>query len=137
MAMEKQWFEGVLNARNNAYAPYSKFKVGAYLICKDGTTFNGCNVENAAYGDTICAERTAFVSAIAAGYKPCDFKALVITTDTETPSSPCGSCRQVIKEMCEDDMPVFLTNVRGDVTERTVDDLLPLGFSGRDLEDVK
>lgn len=117
-----------------AHAPYSNFKVGAYLITKDGKAFDGCNVENAAYGDCICAERTALVSAIADGYKPGDFEVLVITTDTDTPSSPCGSCRQVIKELCDDDMPVFLTNVKGDVIARTVDDLLPLGFSGKDLK---
>lgn len=134
MIFQKEWLDEVKKARLKAYVPYSKFKVGAYLIAKDGNTFHGCNVENAAYGDAICAERTALVSAIAQGYQPGDFKALVVTTDTETPSSPCGSCRQVIKELCEDDMPVYLTNISGDVIERTVDDLLPLGFSGKDLD---
>ncbi|MCO4095593.1 cytidine deaminase [Macrococcoides canis] len=134
MEFKLEWLEGVIRAQQKAYAPYSNFKVGAYLITKDGKAFDGCNVENAAYGDCICAERTALVSAIADGYKPGDFEVLVVTTDTEHPSSPCGSCRQVIKELCDDDMPVFLTNVKGDVIERTVDDLLPLGFSGKDLK---
>lgn len=134
MEFKQEWLDGVTRAQQKAHAPYSNFKVGAYLITKDGKAFDGCNVENAAYGDCICAERTALVSAIADGYKPGDFEVLVITTDTDTPSSPCGSCRQVIKELCDDDMPVFLTNVKGDVIARTVDDLLPLGFSGKDLK---
>lgn len=137
MEFKNEWLDGVKTAREKAYTPYSNFKVGAFLIAKDGTTFDGCNVENAAYGDCICAERTALVSAIAQGYKPGDFEALVVTTDTPTPSSPCGSCRQVIKELCDDEMPIYLTNIKGDVIKRTVDDILPLGFSGRDLEDVK
>lgn len=134
MEFKQEWLDGVTRAQQKAHAPYSNFKVGAYLITKDGKAFDGCNVENAAYGDCICAERTALVSAIADGYKPGDFEVLVITTDTDTPSSPCGSCRQVIKELCDDDMPVFLTNVKGDVIARAVDDLLPLGFSGKDLK---
>lgn len=134
MEFKQEWLEGVIRAQQKAHAPYSNFKVGAYLITKDGKSFDGCNVENAAYGDCICAERTALVSAIADGYKLGDFEVLVVTTDTDTPSSPCGSCRQVIKELCDDEMPVFLTNVKGDVIARTVDDLLPLGFSGKDLK---
>ncbi|TDL98140.1 cytidine deaminase [Macrococcus brunensis] len=133
MEFKQEWYEEVRNAQKNAYTPYSKFNVGAYLVAKDGTTFHGCNVENAAYGEAICAERTALVSAIAKGYRPGDFAAIVVTTDTEKPSSPCGACRQVINELCDDDMPVFMTNHTGDVIERTVADLLPLGFSGKDL----
>ena len=133
MEFKQELYEEVRKAQKNAYTPYSKFNVGAYLIAKDGTAFHGCNVENAAYGEAICAERTALVSAVAKGYRPGDFAAIVVTTDTDKPSSPCGACRQVINELCDDDMPVYLTNHNGDVIERTVADLLPLGFSGKDL----
>lgn len=135
MEFQQIWLDHVLQARSKAYTPYSNFNVGAYLITKDGRAFDGCNVENAAYGEAICAERTALVSAIAAGYRPGDFKAIVVSTDTPVPSSPCGACRQVLKELCDDDMPVFMTNTNGDVIQKTVAELLPLGFSGKDLTD--
>lgn len=115
-------------AREQAYAPYSRFLVGAAVITRDGRRFSGCNVENASYGLCNCAERTALFSAVAAGCKPGDFEALAVIGDTEGPISPCGACRQVMSELCREDMPVWLGNLHGDVQETTVCALLPGSF---------
>ncbi len=120
-------------ARELAYAPYSKFKVGAALECKDGRVFRGCNVENASYGLCNCAERTALFSAIASGYRPGDFAALAVIGQTEGPIAPCGACRQVILELGGNELPVVLTNLDGDVFETTAAAQLPNAFGGRDL----
>lgn len=115
-------------ARERAYAPYSHFLVGAALLTHDGRQFSGCNVENASYGLCNCAERTALFSAIASGCQPGDFAAIAVTGASEAPISPCGACRQVMAELCAPDMPVLLTNLRGDVQETTVAALLPGAF---------
>jgi cytidine deaminase len=120
-------------ARELAYAPYSKFKVGAALECKDGRVFRGCNVENASYGLCNCAERTALFSAIASGYRPGDFAALAVIGQTDGPIAPCGACRQVILELGGNALPVVLTNLDGDVFETTAAAQLPNAFGGRDL----
>jgi cytidine deaminase len=120
-------------ARELAYTPYSKFKVGAALECKDGRIFRGCNVENASYGLCNCAERTAFFSAIAQGYQPGDFTALAVIGDTDGPIAPCGACRQVILELGGNALPVMLTNLKGDTLETTAAEQLPHAFGGRDL----
>ena len=120
-------------ARELAYTPYSKFKVGAALECKDGRIFRGCNVENASYPCGNCAERTAFFSAIAHGYKPGDFSALAVIGETEGPIAPCGMCRQVILELGGNELPVVLTNLKGDVLETTAAGQLPNAFGGWDL----
>jgi len=120
-------------ARELAYAPYSRFQVGAALETRDGRIFRGCNVENAAYGLCNCAERTAFFSAIAAGYKPGDFAALAVIGQTDGPIAPCGACRQVILELGGNALPVVLTNLKGDLFETTAADQLPNGFGGHDL----
>ena len=119
--------------RELAYAPYSRFKVGAALLCKDGRVFRGCNVENAAYGLCNCAERTALFSAIASGYQPGDFAALAVIGQTEGPIAPCGACRQVILELGGNELPVVLTNLEGAVFETTAAAQLPNAFGGRDL----
>jgi len=121
-------------ARETAYAPYSRFKVGAALETKDGRVFRGCNVENASYGLCNCAERTAFFSAIAHGYVPGDFAALAVIGDTDGPIAPCGACRQVILELGGNDLPVVLANLKGDVMETTAAAQLPNAFGGRDLQ---
>lgn len=118
-----------------AYVPYSKFKVGAALLSKDGKMYGGCNIENASYGLTNCAERTAFFRAVAEGDK--EFSYLVITGNTDGPISPCGACRQVIAEFCDDDMPVLLTNTSNDSVETTVGDLLPGYFKSGDMTNGK
>lgn len=114
-----------------AYVPYSKFPVGAALLSKSGEIFTGCNVENAAYGLSNCAERTAIFKAVSEGTQT--FDKLVITGNTDGPISPCGSCRQVISEFCASDMPVILTNIDGDIQETTVAELLPGAFGPKDL----
>jgi cytidine deaminase len=120
-----------IKARDNAYTPYSKFNVGAALLSKDGEIFEGCNIENASYGLTNCAERTAIFKAVSEGTR--GFTAIAIAADTEGPCSPCGACRQVIAEFCAPTMPVYLTNLKGDVLETTVEALLPGAFTPEDL----
>jgi cytidine deaminase len=116
-------------ARERAYAPYSAFAVGAVVQTRDGRHFNGCNVENAAYGLCNCAERTALFAAIAAGCRPGDFVALAVVADTAGPTSPCGACRQVLAELCDQAMPVILGNLHGATQKTTVAALLPAAFS--------
>jgi cytidine deaminase len=118
-------------AREKAYVPYSKFGVGAALLTTDGKVYHGCNIENAAYSMCNCAERTALFSAYAEGDR--DFKMLAVVADTDRPCSPCGACRQVISELCPKDMKVVLTNLKGDIKEITVAELLPGAFSPEDL----
>ncbi|MYM70856.1 cytidine deaminase [Duganella sp. FT109W] len=121
-------------ARLKAYAPYSNFKVGAALLTNDGKVFHGCNVENAAYGLCNCAERTAFFSAFAHGYKQGDFEQLVVIGQTDGPIAPCGACRQVILELGGNELPVLLTNLEGDIFETTAAEQLPNAFGGADLK---
>ncbi len=115
-------------AREKAYAPYSNFLVGAAVLTRDGRRFSGCNVENASYGLCNCAERTALFSAIAAGCKPGDFVAMAVIGDTLAPISPCGACRQVMSELCNEAMPVLMGNLNGDLDQTTVATLLPGSF---------
>lgn len=121
-------------SRDRAYTPYSHFKVGAALMDANGHIHHGCNIENAAYGPTNCAERTAMFRAVADGLAPRSFKAIAVIADTEGPVSPCGVCRQVMSELCAPDMPVYLTNLKGDIQVTTVAALLPGAFSPKDLE---
>lgn len=116
------------SAREQAYAPYSNFQVGAALLARDGRRFSGCNVENAAYGLCNCAERTALFNAIAAGCRPGDFAAIAVIADSDAPVSPCGACRQVMAELCGDAMPVLLANLHGDTEQTSVAALLPGSF---------
>lgn len=120
--------------REKAYTPYSHFKVGAALLAKDGQVHLGCNVENAAFGPTNCAERTAAFRAIADGYKPGSFQAIAVIGDTEGPISPCGVCRQVLVEICGPDMPVYMGNLKGELIQCTVGDLLPGAFTPKDVQ---
>lgn len=123
--------EEAKKARHHAYVPYSRFPVGAALLGEDGVMYHGCNIENSSYGMTNCAERTAFFKAVSEGSRR--FTALAVVGDTEGPISPCGACRQVIAEFCDEAMPVYLTNLTGDVLETTVGQLLPGAFSKEDL----
>lgn len=118
-------------AREKAYVPYSKFPVGAALLAEDDTLYLGCNIENAAYSMCNCAERTAIFKAVSEGVKK--FKAIAIVADTDKPCSPCGACRQVMSEFFSAEMPVYLTNLKGDVLETTVGALLPGAFTTEDL----
>ena len=117
-------------ALENSYSPYSKFKVGAALLCKDGTVFSGCNVENASFGATNCAERTAIFSAVANGHRDFSKIAIVGTSDGNinqfTP--PCGMCRQVLSEFCGEDFNIILFNGKN-IKTFTMNEILPYPFS--------
>ncbi|KAI7864585.1 cytidine deaminase [Spinellus fusiger] len=115
-----------LEAKTMAYCPYSKFRVGAALLAEDGTIFQGGNIENASYGATICAERTAYAKAISGGYTK--FAALAVATDLEEAASPCGICRQFISEFGPDDLPVYLVNTNGEHKITSLQELLPFMF---------
>ncbi|MBV2240933.1 cytidine deaminase [Bacillus inaquosorum] len=124
-----------LKARDMAYAPYSKFQVGAALLTKDGKVYRGRNIENAAYSMCNCAERTALFKAVSEG--DTEFQMLAVAADTPGPVSPCGACRQVISELCTKDVIVVLTNLQGQIKEMTVEELLPGAFSSEDLHDER
>lgn len=117
-------------AREKAYAPYSGFKVGAALLASNGKVYTGCNIENAAFGHSICAERTAVFKAVSDGEKT--FAALAVVADTEEPVSPCGACRQVLAEFSAD-MRVIMANTKGKFVLSTVKQLLPYAFNQEDL----
>ncbi len=123
--------EAAWTAWSKAYAPYSRFQVGASLLTTDGRIVPGCNVENAAYPDTLCAERTAVCAAVATGLRPDGLQALVVATEASTLTPPCGSCRQVLAEFAED-LPILLVNREGRALHRLAD-LLPHAFTGRNL----
>lgn len=116
-----------MKASENAYAPYSKFNVGAALECADGTVFTGCNVENSAYGDTICAERTAMVKAISEGKK--DFARIAIYADSKDYCYPCGSCRQFMTEFNDGEMTVLCAKGSGGYVSHKLKELLPQVFN--------
>jgi cytidine deaminase len=113
-------------ARENAVAPFSKFKVGAALRTKAGKIFRGCNVENCTYGLTVCAERVALLSALAAGER--EFDAIVVITQSDEPGTPCGPCRQLMWEYCGD-IEVALTNLVGKRIDYRLSELFPHPFS--------
>lgn len=129
--LKKKLLEHARHGRDKAYAPYSKFKVGAALLTKDGKIYQGCNVENVSYGLSNCAERTAIFKAISEGDH--ELEAIAVIADSPTPVPPCGACRQVILEF-NPKMKVILSNLQGDVSETTIDQLLPGAFSNVDLE---
>lgn len=132
--MEKtQLIEKAKEARKLSYSPYSKFAVGAALLCKDGKVFQGANVENASYPLCMCAERNALYNAMMNGYKKSDFVALAIIADTDEPCSPCGACRQVISELFPKESKIYLANLKGQEKETNIEELLPFSFSGDDL----
>jgi cytidine deaminase len=124
----EQLIDEARKARERAYAPYSKFRVGAALETKDGKLFYGCNVENAAYGLCNCAERTALFAAVAAGYRPGQFKTLAVIGQTDRPIAPCGACRQVMIELGTPALEVVLSNLAGKVEVTSAAALLPGAF---------
>ncbi|MBO0451389.1 MULTISPECIES: cytidine deaminase [Enterococcus] len=130
--MDKQeWINIAVEALDKAYVPYSKFPVGACLVTKEGKAYQGINIENASYGLSNCAERTAFFKAVSEGER--EFSHLVIAGHTPEPISPCGACRQVMAEFCDPAMPVTLVGDNGVVKEMTVEGLLPYSFTDKDL----
>ena len=127
-----------MEARKGAYAPYSKYLVGAALLTDNMTVYTGCNIENASYGATNCAERTAVFKAVSEGIQEFDAIAIAGGPGLEPPrevAAPCGVCRQVLREFCEPEtFLVLLGKGDGSWQEYTLEELLPLGFSGKNLE---
>jgi cytidine deaminase len=115
-------------ARDRAIAPYSGFKVGAALRTRSGTVYHGCNIENSSYSLTVCAERVALLTALAAGER--EFEAIAVFSQSEIPATPCGPCRQLLWEYC-DDIHVVLSNLDGHTREFRMSELLPYAFKFR------
>lgn len=126
----KNLIEKAMAARKEAYVPYSGFKVGAALMTEGGEIFTGCNIENASYGATICAERTAFVKAISKGHR--NFTALAIVGKEGSYTYPCGICRQFIVEFGRN-IKIVVAKTPEDYKIFTIEELLPYGFTGEDL----
>ena len=130
MAEEIPWealFQQAAKVRERAHVPYSRFPVGAAILFADGSVVAGCNVENATYGLTVCAERNAFAAAVAQGQtRPV---AVAIVVDTPTPCPPCGMCRQVMAEFAGPDMPVRSRNLKGEEAQYSLRELLPHAFT--------
>ncbi len=123
--------DAAISARSNAYAPYSRFSVGAAVLCSDGTVYTGCNIENASYPCGICAERVAFAKAISDGRR--DFAAVAVTGSSAEKCTPCGICRQFMYEFSPD-MHVVCCDKEGNYSEHTLYELLPHGFGGRSMK---
>ena len=127
-------------AQKNAYAPYSHFQVGAALLCKDGEIYTGCNIENASYGACNCGERTAFFKAVSEGKR--EFEAIAIVgKKSDAPEfdycAPCGICRQVMAEFCDPEtFQIILPRTVEDYRSYKLQELLPLGFTSKDMEGV-
>lgn len=121
-------------AMTMAYAPYSGYKVGAALLCADGTVYKGCNIENASYTPTVCAERTAIFKAVSEGHR--DFAAIAVCGGKDGVLTgafpPCGVCRQVMREFCSVDFPVYLVGAGGSYETLTLGQLLPYSFSAEE-----
>lgn len=125
-----------LDARNFSYVPYSGYAVGAALLGENGKVYSGCNIENAAYGPTNCAERTAFFKAVSEGER--SFKAIAVCggkkgEKPETYAYPCGVCRQVMREFCRDDFQIIVAKSFEEYEIYTLSELLPHGFGGENL----
>jgi len=120
-------------AKGNAYCPYSRFRVGAAILTKSGDCYSGANVENAAYPVGTCAERVALGAAVAQGVRMGDIRAIAVATDISPPASPCGMCRQFIREFCELTMPVLMYDKDGKFIAMTVEQLLPMSFGPEQL----
>ena len=120
--------EKAIEGRKNAYVPYSNFMVAAAVLLKDGTIITGCNVENASYGLSMCAERNTLFKMVSMGYRKEDTVAMAVVGDTEDPISPCGACRQVMVELLNPNTKIYLANLQGKVKEMTLEELLPYSF---------
>ncbi|MCM3770865.1 cytidine deaminase [Priestia aryabhattai] len=128
----KQLIDEAIAASKQAHVPYSHFHVGAALLTTDGKVYRGCNIENASYGLTNCAERTAIFKAVSEGDK--QFSAIAVVGDTDGPISPCGACRQVLAEFCDDNTQIILANLKGDFVITNINEILPGYFSSKDLQ---
>lgn len=132
----KEEYQEVLSqafmAMKHAYAPYSNYHVGACVKMKDGTMIPGVNIENASFGLTNCAERSAVFAAYSQGYRKQDVAMLAIVSDGERLAAPCGACRQVLVELLESDTPIILSNGKEEMVT-TIKDLLPMSFTSEDV----
>ncbi len=135
VAVEGKLAKLAVAAMGHAYVPYSGYKVGAALLCRDGSVYCGCNIENAAYGPTNCGERTAFFKAVYDGQR--DFVAIAVCGGKSGVLRgifpPCGVCRQVMREFCGNDFIIYLVGANGEYRERTLAQLLPDSFSGEEF----
>lgn len=132
----KNLIETALDARNFSYVPYSGYAVGAALLAENGKVYSGCNIENAAYGPTNCAERTAFFKAVSEGERSFSVIAVCGGKKGEKPETyayPCGVCRQVMKEFCEDDFQIIVAKSIDEYEIYTLSELLPRGFGGETI----
>ncbi|GEN85333.1 cytidine deaminase [Oceanobacillus sp. FSL W8-0428] len=130
--MKEKLLEEAIQIRSRAYVPYSQFPVGAALLTSSGKIYTGCNIENAAYPSTCCAERVAIFKAISDGET--EFEEMAVAADTKRPVPPCGTCRQVMSEFFAPDMSIHLTNLNKDVQTLTTDQLLPFSFQKEDMD---
>lgn len=128
---DRELVELAFTMLERSYCPYSHFPVGAALLCADGSVFTGCNVENAAYGSSICAERTALVKAVSEGHRD-DFVALAIAGTSEAYCYPCGACRQMLYEFAPE-LRILAANGTHDFVTLKLSDLLPCGFGAKTL----
>ena len=119
--------------KKNSYSPYSHFRVGAALLTKGGKVYTGVNVENASFGGTNCAERTAIFKAVSEGEH--EFEKIAISIDSDNMGYPCAICLQVMSEFCDDDFKILVSNKEGEFKEVTLKDLLPQAFRKKDLDD--
>ncbi|HAR85957.1 MAG TPA: cytidine deaminase [Clostridium sp.] len=127
----KELVKLAIEAREKAYVPYSKFKVGAAIEMEDGSVFRGCNIENASYGATNCAERTAIFKAVSEGHTI--IKKIAIVGDMSTYTAPCGICRQVIAEFAAKDIEIVLIKNQDEYLVKTLEEILPGAFTKEDL----
>ena len=130
---QKTLLEHAFKAMENAYVPYSHFKVGACVVMKDGTYFYGANIENASFGGTNCGERSAIFAAYSNGYRKDDIEALAIVSEGHRLAAPCGICRQVLCELLNQETPILLATKSGLFMETNIKELLPMQFNGDDL----
>lgn len=127
----EELLEEAIKIRDHAYVPYSTFQVGAALLTKSGKVYTGCNIENASYPVSCCAERVAIFKAISEGEN--EFQELAVAANSPRPVPPCGSCRQVMSEFFPKDFHVHLTNLKKEVKSFTMEELLPFSFETDDL----
>lgn len=133
---KKELVKEALAAREFAYTPYSKFNVGAALLCKNGRVFLGCNIESASYTPTNCAERTAFFKAVSEGEREFSAIAIVGGPAGAPPADfcyPCGVCRQVMAEFCGRDFKVYIAKSESEIREYSLDEIIPFAFTQEDL----
>ncbi|MCI8541018.1 MAG: cytidine deaminase [Erysipelotrichaceae bacterium] len=131
-AIKQRALESAFAAMHHAYAPYSHYHVGACVLCHDGTLYPGANIENASFGLTNCAERSALFAAYSNGVRKADIAAVAIVSDGERLATPCGACRQVLSELIDLHIPIILSNGK-EQQILDISQLLPLAFSNEDL----